>query len=231
VLFGSEVVGIPRPETAFFLRHGHSEQLPVMGGQGFVPKRRAVQPCPFTPVFRDSGLGSSPHQRLLRLPPLVPPPPTSLPAQHSHQVKHLRTTRRFFGIPHTLSSLTFHVVLITWPAFVSIVDYFPNVRDLKVTDPTWEADHQQAPPLSRPLRGRLSIQMYQDQVLSAFADRFSGLEVEYDEILILGNLPTLHYQRIIDTCGKSLKRLRLGGCECTLQCFKITSWVSADTTL
>ena len=108
---------------------------------------------------------------------------------------------------HTLSSLTFHTLILISPGLASTIDYFPNVRDLKVTDPIWEADHQQAPPLSRPLRGRLSIEMCGYQVLSTFADRFSGLpEVEYDELLILGNFhptsSTSHYQRIIDTCGE-----------------------------
>ena len=133
---------------------------------------------------------------------------------------------------YTLSSLTFHNLIIAWPAFVSILDYFPNVRDLKITDPSWMYDRQQAPPLSRPLCGSLSVKLYEYGALPTFAECFPGLEVEYDELLILDPIPfpsASYYQRLIDTCRKSLKRLRTGVYDCTLRYFKITLWASADT--
>ena len=128
---------------------------------------------------------------------------------------------------YTLSSLTFHNLIIAWPTFVSILDYFPNVRDLKITDPSWTYDRQQAPPLSRPLRGSLSVKLYEYGALPTFAECFPGLEVEYDELLILDPIPfpsASYYQRLIDTCRKSLKHLRTGVYDCTLWCFKITLW-------
>ena len=125
----------------------------------------------------------------------------------------------FSAFQHTLSSLTFQYLVLTLSAFIAIVDYFPGLGDLVVDGPTWEIDNQQTPPLSRPLRGRLSINVHED--FPIFPDRLSGLEVEYDELFILGTsnpTPSIpHYQRIVDTCGKTLKRLRLGYCVCTLQ--------------
>lgn len=128
----------------------------------------------------------------------------------------------FSTFRHTLSSLLLHNLTLLWSAFIVIVDYFPHVRNLEVSQPRWGIDYEQTPPLSRPLRGRLSIDMSESLALRSFADRFSGLEVEYDELSIVGErkprLSTQHYQRIIDTCGKSLKRLRLGPFTCAFRC-------------
>ena len=120
---------------------------------------------------------------------------------------------------HTLSSLVFDDVVLTWFAFITIVDYLPGIADLVVVRPTWEIDHRHTPPLSRPLPGRLSVNVYRD--FQTFPDKLSELEVEYDELLIHGScdpIPaTPHYQRIIDSCRKSLRRLRLSPRACTLQ--------------
>jgi len=127
----------------------------------------------------------------------------------------------FSSFRHTLSSLTFHAVTLTWFAFIAIVDYFPDMRDLMVSHPIWEIHHRQPIPLSRPLRGKLSINMHKCRGLPIFSDRLPGLKVECDELFILGGLdpgpPTSHYQRVVDSCGKSLQRLRLGSCACTFQ--------------
>ena len=131
----------------------------------------------------------------------------------------------FSAFRHSLSSLILHTLILTWSSFVALVDYFPYVRDLEVSHPIWGIDYEQAPPLSRPLRGRLSINVCQHLALKIFTDRFSGLEVEYDELLILGEdgarSSARHYQRVIDTCGNSLKRLRLGLPACTFRYIQI----------
>jgi len=127
----------------------------------------------------------------------------------------------FSSFRHTLQSLTFHAATLTWFAFIKIVDYFPNVRDLVVSRPLWEIHDRQAIPLSRPLRGKLSIDLPKCRGLPAFSGRLSGLKVECDELVIIGGFnpgpPTSHYQHVVDTCGKSLKRLRLSSSACTLQ--------------
>ena len=139
----------------------------------------------------------------------------------------------FSAFRYTLSSLTFQDFFLTWSTFIAMVDYFPGVGDLVIDNPTWETDHRQASPLSRPLRGRLSIQIWKGHPI--FADRICELEVECDELLILGSSDydptTRHYQRIINTCGKSLKRLSLSPCACTLQYARdYMLRTSADTT-
>jgi len=121
----------------------------------------------------------------------------------------------------SLLSLSLRTLVLTWSAFVAIVDYFPNVRDFTVSHIIWDIHHRQPSPLSRPMRGRLSIDMHKYRGLPILADRLSGLGVECDELLILGSLDpgpsTPHYQRIVDACGKSVKRLRLSPCACTLR--------------
>lgn len=71
-------------------------------------------------------------------------PPLFRHLYRAHQMRHLQ-----------LDVFSVYTLILTWPALVSIIDYmyFPNVTDLK------DVDHQQAPPLSRPLRGRLSIEI------------------------------------------------------------------------
>ena len=127
----------------------------------------------------------------------------------------------FSAFRHTLSTLTLSALFLTWRTFTTIVNYFPDMRDLTVLHIVWELHHRQAPPLSRPLRGRLSIDMHQDQGLPIFANRLSGLDVEYDELLFLGTLDpgpsTSLHQRIVDSCRKSLKRLRLSPRSCTFR--------------
>lgn len=127
----------------------------------------------------------------------------------------------FSAFRHTLSSLILRSLFLSLSTFIAIVDYFPHLRDLEISGPSWKTDHEQAPPLSRPLRGRLSINTHD---LKPFADMFSGLETEYDELLILGgyNLrPSARYhQCIVDTCGKCLKRLKLHQRACTFRCIR-----------
>jgi len=73
------------------------------------------------------------------------------------------------------------------------------------------------PPLSRPLRGKHCISIDDHRALEFFSDRLSGLEVEHDDLLVIvgPNPLTLQYQRAIDTCGRSLKHIRLGLHVCT----------------
>jgi len=108
----------------------------------------------------------------------------------------------FSPFRHSLSSLTFHSLILTWFAFITIVDYFPDVRDLTVSHPIWEIYGRRPSPLSKPLRGRLSIDMDKYQGLPIFSDRLSGLEVECDELLILGGFnrgPSTSHHRALST--------------------------------
>ncbi|KAF9645200.1 hypothetical protein BDM02DRAFT_3271888 [Thelephora ganbajun] len=116
----------------------------------------------------------------------------------------------FSAFQYTLSSLSLHEISLPWIAFVTLVDFFPYLRNLEIRDPSYVEDDRQSIPLSRPLRGGLSIDMFTEEALGTFSSRLSGMEVAYNELTIY-EIPTRltpHcYQHIIDTCGESLKRL------------------------
>ena len=64
----------------------------------------------------------------------------------------------FSAFRHTLSSLTLKEDSIAWNTFVSLVGYFPNLRNLEISN--CSVDDQPAPHPPRPLYGRLSLRSY-----------------------------------------------------------------------
>ena len=66
--------------------------------------------------------------------------------------------------------------------------------------------------------------------LAAFFDWFTRLEAEYEELVVdLGDVSAAYSQRIIDICGKALKRLELETCERVVP--RTMSQTLADPTL
>ena len=66
--------------------------------------------------------------------------------------------------------------------------------------------------------------MRENEALPISPNQFPGPELEYDELLILGDFSPRPYaplyQSIINACGKSLKRLTLSPRTCMLQCVR-----------
>ena len=111
----------------------------------------------------------------------------------------------------TLSSLALSVVPIPWRSFIALIDYFPNLRNLKLESLSFVDDNTNPSPLSRPLRGRLCFYICQKDYFVAFSDWFTGLEVEYEELVVdAGYVTGMYSQRIVTTCERSLKRLKFG---------------------
>lgn len=113
---------------------------------------------------------------------------------------------------HTLSSLQLSKVSLPWIAFATLVDSFPSLRNLDIYAPCYDEDNRRPTTLSRPLRGKIAVDMSMEEALVAFSDRLPGMRVEYDELTLYGSYfrsTPRCYQRIVNTCGKSLQRLNL----------------------
>ncbi|KAF9645595.1 hypothetical protein BDM02DRAFT_493178 [Thelephora ganbajun] len=109
----------------------------------------------------------------------------------------------FSAFQHTLSSLSLSLVSITWSAFVALVGYFPNLRDLYIYEPSFQVDDRPVPPLPHPLRGRLVV--ISGRVTEFPIDRFVGLKLEYEELVMYGRYET----SLVDAVGGTLKRLKI----------------------
>ena len=121
----------------------------------------------------------------------------------------------FSPYQQVLSSLILAAVSLPWRSFVALIDYFPNLRNLELQSLSFEDDNVNTPPLSRPLRGKLCFYLSEEEYLVSFSNWFTGLEVEYEELVIdVGYVSGTYSQRIATTCGKTLKHLRFQLCEC-----------------
>ena len=124
----------------------------------------------------------------------------------------------FSAFRSTLSSLSLSDLPLTLDAFTNLLGYFPNLRDLRLTDLTFGAEHRTTLPPSTPLRGALSLFMCSttnntDLLLRGLCE----FKLEYDELEIFavyGN-PS-HVRSLISACEKTLTHLILGPHDCKL---------------
>jgi len=102
-----------------------------------------------------------------------------LPSGVSQQVDN------FSAFRHALSSLSLWSCYVSPGALITLVNYFPNLINLQLHAPMYRMDYKPSPPLSRPLRGRLSVQKFRCYDLPVL-DRLSDLPPELDELVIGG---------------------------------------------
>ena len=120
-------------------------------------------------------------------------------------------TNLFSAFQTTLLSLSLSHVFLTWAAFTTVVDYFPNLRDLHVTRFSFVGDVRSVPPLSRPPRGKLRLSSLSRENISVLSNGLSASELRYDELEIvnMGSQTPSRTRSIISACGGTLKRLVL----------------------
>ena len=117
----------------------------------------------------------------------------------------------FSACQQSLSSLIFAVVSLPWRSLIALIGYFPNLRNLELRGISFEDTDRNTPPLSRPLRGKLSFYISGEEHLAALSCWFAGLEVEYEELATnVGHMSGPHSQRVVTACGKTLKFLEFG---------------------
>jgi hypothetical protein len=120
------------------------------------------------------------------------------------------TPKLFLAFQNTLFSLSLNRVSLTLSAFVKLVDYFPNLRELYFSESSFTPDYQPTPRFSRPPRGKLHLSTLSVSNTTALSDVLSGLELEYDELEIVNvfDRPPTRIQPIISACEKTLKCLK-----------------------
>ena len=94
----------------------------------------------------------------------------------------------FSAFRETLTYLSLDNFTTSFGAFVTLVDYFPNITTLRLHLLALKPDKGPVPSLSRPLRGKLHIREVHADCLE-FLDRFAELDQEYEELVI--NTPLL----------------------------------------
>ena len=116
----------------------------------------------------------------------------------------------FSAFRHTLSSLSLWSCYVSSGALITLVNYFPNLTDLQLRAPKHKTDYMPFPPLSRPLRGRLSVQTFRRHDLPVL-DRLSDLPPDLDELVVGGAAidMSISYDYTVATYAGSVQRLRL----------------------
>ena len=117
----------------------------------------------------------------------------------------------------TLSSLSLINVSLTLAAFINVVDYFPNLRDLHLDKSSLVGDCRGTLPLSRPPRGKLRLFTLSSDDIFIICTGLSTSQPRYNELEIISifdRIPSRAIRPIISTCGKTLTRLVLDRYDC-----------------
>ena len=120
----------------------------------------------------------------------------------------LQQIELFSAFQHTLTSLYLAGCCVTSSALITTINYFPGIMDLNLHSLTYEVDGSLAPPLSRPLRGKLYIGKARTQDRALF-NKLSNPPPELDELCFCGVHMPLFYDCILGAHGGSVKRLIL----------------------
>ena len=110
----------------------------------------------------------------------------------------------------TLTYLCLERSYMLFGVFVTLVDYFPNIRTLRLGAFVREPEAGPVPNLSRPLRGRVEI--YGGISCLDFLHRFARLDLQYDEVVIdTFNLvmEAKYLERALQLSATTVKILRL----------------------
>jgi len=109
------------------------------------------------------------------------PSPCTKPGSNTSRKTNFHTC--FSTFRGTLTYLSLENFSTSFSAFVTLVDYFPNIRTLQLHSFVLEPDEGPVPSLSRPLRGRLHIEYVLPDRLEFF-NKFAKLELEYEELRV-----------------------------------------------
>jgi hypothetical protein len=122
----------------------------------------------------------------------------------------------FPAFQNTLSSLSLFCVSLTLDAFVKLLGYFPDLRELQLRRPTFSAVFRTVPLPPTPPRGKLCLSMLSGKDMRVLLEGLRGLEMEYDELDIyqIGGFPALYILSAASICRKTLRRLTLGPYDC-----------------
>lgn len=117
----------------------------------------------------------------------------------------------FSAFRETLTDLFLENFATSFSAFATLVDYFPNIRTLRLHLSVLEPDGRPAPSLSRPLRGKIHFDCVQDDSFE-FSNQFSKLDLEYEELVVASSIrfvETRYLQSALQISASTVKVLRL----------------------
>jgi len=116
----------------------------------------------------------------------------------------------FSAFRETLTDLTLTAFITSFSAFVTLVDYFPNITTLRLSMLTMDPDEGPVPSLSRPLRGKICL-CYIHPGCVEFFNRLAGLDPEYEELVIetCPSMDTKLLESILQFGASAVKYLRL----------------------
>ena len=188
------------PSNTALLRHvrsfeySHSYTPPVVRLEESLLRQRACDPCFALNTFRDYLPAFLQLQSLTLYNAVIEPTVSD----------HLEL---FANFQHSLSSLSFGRVSITWSSFVAILGYFPHLSNLTISEPSFQMDNRPVPQLPRVLHGRLLVSLVGRRVEGErpFFDRFPGLKQEYEELEFL----TWYQPSLVAPVEASLKSLKI----------------------
>ena len=90
----------------------------------------------------------------------------------------------FSAFRGTLTYISLEVFATSFSAFMTLVNYFPNIRSLQLCLLVVVPDEGPVPSLSRPLRGKLRIHSGVRANISEFFNHFAKLDLEYEELAV-----------------------------------------------
>ena len=155
--------------------------------------------------------------------PSSPHPSIDFLRDYSHSFRQLERLTLYAGFlppltrigtysafQHTLSYLSVQCCLATTNGLVTLINYFPNLAHLDLSEICHWEDNQPTPPLSRPLQ-KLSLTEFCTENSLDLLDRLLAIRPQCEEIAIAmhwSSYPSLA-QRVIDGVDVSVKRLCL----------------------
>ena len=114
----------------------------------------------------------------------------------------------FSAFSETLTDLTLEWFTMSFSAFVTLIDYFPNISTLKFSKFAVKPDEGPVPPLSRPFRGKICVG-YASANCVEFFNRFAKLDLEYRELVIGFRMRAELAEAILKLSTSTVKYLRL----------------------
>ena len=117
----------------------------------------------------------------------------------------------FLAFRETLTDLNLWIFSTSFSMFVILVDYFPNITTLQLGPKfSLKLDEGPTPPLSRPLRGKITIRDTNPSCLEFF-NRLAKLDLEYEGLAIeyCVGMETKFLESLLQISASTVKYLRL----------------------
>ena len=116
----------------------------------------------------------------------------------------------FSAFRETLTHLTLESFNTSFSAFVTLVDYFPNITTLRLGWFNMKPDEGPVPPSPRPLRGRIHLSRPSRHCV-VFFDRLAKLDPEYEELVLESEhrMETVLVESLLRLGASTVKYLRL----------------------